>query len=103
MLRSRGAFPDAVLLALVLVGCSPETRGGAAAGVEREAEITTRTPVPHTLGFDRYSLLIDGQRLSLWAGEFHYWRLPSPALWRDVLEKMKAAGYNAATIYFDWG
>src|SRR4051812_11385386 len=57
----------------------------------------------HTVTFDRYSLMVDGHRLYVWAGEFHYWRLPSPDLWRDVLQKMKAAGYNAATIYFDWG
>ncbi|MGI5228121.1 glycoside hydrolase family 35 protein [Actinoallomurus sp. CA-142502] len=57
----------------------------------------------HTVGYDRYSLTIDGKRIFLWSGEFHYWRLPSPALWRDVLEKMKAAGFNAVSIYFDWG
>ncbi|MCU1657010.1 MAG: beta-galactosidase, partial [Pseudonocardiales bacterium] len=26
----------------------------------------------------------------------------SPSLWLDVLQKMKAAGFNAASIYFDW-
>ncbi|HEU5156740.1 MAG TPA: beta-galactosidase [Streptosporangiaceae bacterium] len=57
----------------------------------------------HTVGFDHYSLTIDGHRLYLWSAEFHYWRLPSPDLWRDVLEKLKAAGYNATSIYFDWG
>src|SRR3954453_1852481 len=57
----------------------------------------------HTVGFDHYSLTLDGQRLYVWSGEFHYWRLPSPDLWRDVLQKMKAAGYNATSIYFDWG
>ncbi len=57
----------------------------------------------HTITYDHYSLKIDGRRVYIWSGEFHYWRLPSPSLWRDVLEKMKAAGYNAASIYFDWG
>ena len=57
----------------------------------------------HTITWDRYSFFIDGQRLNIWSGEFHYWRLPSPALWLDVLEKMKAGGYNAVSIYFDWG
>src|SRR5206468_6357281 len=57
----------------------------------------------HTVSFDKYSLIVDGQRLVLWSGEFHYWRLPSPDLWRDVLQKMKAAGLNATSIYFDWG
>jgi beta-galactosidase GanA len=57
----------------------------------------------HTITYDHYSLMIDGKRLYVWSGEFHYWRLPSPSLWRDVLEKLKAAGYNATSIYFDWG
>ncbi len=65
---------------------------------------TKLTAAPsHQVTWDRYSLFIDGKRLTIWAGEFDYWRLPSPALWRDVLEKMKAAGFNAVTIYFDWG
>ena len=62
-----------------------------------------RAAATHRVSFDRYSLMVDGRRLVLWSGEFHYWRLPSPDLWRDVLEKMKAAGFNAASIYFDWG
>src|SRR5690348_11012473 len=57
----------------------------------------------HTVAFDKYSLTVDGKRLVLWSGEFHYWRLPSPDLWRDVLQKMKAEGFNATSIYFDWG
>src|SRR6202012_1738246 len=56
----------------------------------------------HTIGFDKYSLMIDGPRTFIGSGEFHYWRTPSPSLWMDVLEKMKAEGYNAVSIYFDW-
>ena len=59
--------------------------------------------VPHTITFDKYSLMIDGQRTFVWSGEFDAFRLPSPSLWRDILEKMKSNGYNAVTIYFDWG
>src|SRR5436305_3166561 len=57
----------------------------------------------HAVTFDKYSRTVDGKRLVLWSGEFHYWRLPSPDLWRDVLQKMKAEGFNATSIYFDWG
>jgi hypothetical protein len=46
--------------------------------------------------------MVDGQRTQIWSGEFDYWRLPSPDLWRDVLQKMKAEGYNAVLVYFDW-
>ncbi|TDL26310.1 hypothetical protein BD410DRAFT_578022 [Rickenella mellea] len=52
--------------------------------------------------FDANSLFIDGQRVMIFSGEFHPWRLPVPQLWSDVLQKMKAAGFNAASVYFNW-
>ncbi|MER6738403.1 beta-galactosidase [Streptomyces puniciscabiei] len=60
-------------------------------------------PGAHTVSFDGYSFLVDGKRTYLWSGEFHYFRLPSPDLWRDIFQKMKAAGFNATSLYFDWG
>jgi beta-galactosidase GanA len=56
----------------------------------------------HQVTYDHYSLLVDGRRVVLQGAEFHYWRLPSPDLWRDVLEKLKAGGFNAISVYFDW-
>ncbi|KAG9118469.1 hypothetical protein FRC07_007010 [Ceratobasidium sp. 392] len=47
--------------------------------------------------------MLDGKRIMVFSGEFHPWRLPSVPLWRDVLEKMKAGGFNAVSIYFHWG
>ncbi|GAB3892260.1 hypothetical protein GCM10029964_066780 [Kibdelosporangium lantanae] len=58
--------------------------------------------VEHKVTFDQYSVMLDGRREFLWSGEFHPFRLPSPDLWRDVLQKMKASGYNAVSVYFDW-
>ncbi|TPG14203.1 beta-galactosidase [Sphingomonas koreensis] len=57
----------------------------------------------HHIAFDQYSFLIDGRRTYLWSGEFHPYRLPSPELWPDIFEKMKAAGFNTVSIYFSWG
>ena len=57
----------------------------------------------HAVTFDRYSFLIDGKRTYLWSGEVHPYRLPSPELWPDIFQKMKAAGFNTASIYFSWG
>ncbi|UJF34804.1 beta-galactosidase [Paenibacillus hexagrammi] len=57
----------------------------------------------HTVSFDHYSLMIDGKRTFVYSGEFDYWRLPSQSEWLDVLQKMKSAGFNAVTIYFNWG
>ncbi|WP_237518852.1 beta-galactosidase [Streptomyces sp. SID5910] len=56
----------------------------------------------HRIAFDRHSLLIDGRRLALWAGELHPFRLPSPSLWRDVLQKMRASGFNAVDVPVAW-
>jgi beta-galactosidase GanA len=90
------------------------TLGGAGAGPGSGAYAARTAPTgpapnpptadrrPHTVGFDRYSLLVDGRRLVLWSGEMHPFRLPSPSLWRDVLQKMRAHGYNAVSIYVSW-
>lgn len=39
--------------------------------------------------WDHYSLIVNGERLFMWSGEIHYWRLPVPELWIDVLQKVK--------------
>ncbi|ELU39498.1 glycoside hydrolase family 35 protein [Rhizoctonia solani AG-1 IA] len=73
----------------------------------------TYVPSPGSLGFyagnssaavtfDQHSPLLDGKRIMVFSGEFHPWRLPSTAPWRDVLEKMKPAGFDAVSIYFHW-
>ncbi|MGH2868147.1 MAG: beta-galactosidase [Solirubrobacteraceae bacterium] len=99
-LKPLGPLRWALLLGL-LVSLSP----GLFAPTARAAEFSPLAPTfgsPHTVTYDRYSLMIDGQRVAIWAGEFHMFRLPSPQLWRDVLEKMRAGGYNAVSIYVDW-
>ena len=57
---------------------------------------------PQQVSYDQYSMSIGGQRVYITAGEFDPWRTPSPSLWLDDLQKMKADGYNAVTVYFDW-
>jgi beta-galactosidase GanA len=68
------------------------------APVAPQAEAAPR----HTVTYDKYSMKVDGERILLWGGEFHYFRLPSPSLWRDVLEKIRAAGFNGVSLYFSW-
>ncbi|KAI1078989.1 beta-galactosidase B [Whalleya microplaca] len=46
--------------------------------------------------------LIDPWKLNA-TKQFHYWRYPVPELWRDLLEKVKAAGFSAFSIYNHWG
>jgi beta-galactosidase GanA len=57
---------------------------------------------PQSVSYDQYSVLIGGKRTFIYSGEFDPWRLPSPSMWLDRLQKMKADGYNAVTVYFDW-
>ncbi|HKE92917.1 MAG TPA: beta-galactosidase, partial [Povalibacter sp.] len=71
-----------------------------AANASRQPATAART---HQITWDAHSLLIDGKRTFVWSGEIHPFRLPSPSLWRDVLQKMKASGYNTVAFYFDWG
>ncbi|KAI0688987.1 glycoside hydrolase family 35 protein [Cytidiella melzeri] len=54
--------------------------------------------------FDAHSMFLDDKRLYLFSGEVHAWRMPSgPAMWRDVFQKMKAAGFNGVSVYHHWG
>src|SRR5439155_274489 len=87
---------------------SVSAQDGTEAAETDTASVSEPTPevalaASHTITWDHYSLMIDGQRSFIWSGEFHPFRLPSPSLWRDVLQKLKANGYNAVSIYFDWG
>ena len=52
--------------------------------------------------FDRYSLRIDGDRRLIRSGSLHYFRLPSPDLWRERIELMRTAGLNAVDVYYPW-
>ncbi|KAI9494122.1 beta galactosidase [Zychaea mexicana] len=53
--------------------------------------------------WDTHTLQVNGERVFLYSGEFHYFRLPSPDLWKDVLQKLKALEFNGVSFYFDWG
>ncbi|MFD4527414.1 beta-galactosidase [Streptomyces sp. NPDC058470] len=106
MVLSRRTFSALATTTALGFSLSGSGNGGAYA-----VDATPTAPAPgppgadgdrHTVGFDAYSLLIDGRRVVLWSGEVHPFRLPSPSLWRDVLQKLRAHGYNAISIYVSW-
>ncbi|MFD4338031.1 beta-galactosidase [Streptomyces anulatus] len=108
--RRRGLRRSAAGLALALVATAASATGAQAvppllpSSIVREAApFPGNDGRPHAVTWDANSLKIDGKRLSVWSGEFHYWRLPSPDQWRDVLQKLKASGFNAVSLYFFWG
>ncbi|MFE1750325.1 beta-galactosidase [Streptomyces anandii] len=104
--RSFSALAGTAALGLALGGSG----GPGAPSAYAARSVPTGPPPPppsadgqrHTVGYDRHSLLVDGRRLVLWSGEMHPFRLPSPALWRDVLQKMRAHGFNAVSVYVAW-
>ncbi|KAJ3371937.1 hypothetical protein HDU91_004803 [Kappamyces sp. JEL0680] len=56
----------------------------------------------HILTWDKHCFYVHGKPVWLLSGEFHYWRLPDKARWKDVLLQYKAAGLNCIRIYFCW-
>ncbi|MFV0136182.1 beta-galactosidase [Streptomyces sp. HMX87] len=104
--RTFSALAGTTVLGLTLGGGSIGTAHPSDAGL---GVLTGPPPPPptadgrrHQVGFDRSSLLVDGRRLLLWPGELHAFRLPSPSLWRDVLQRMRAHGYNAVSVPVPW-
>ncbi len=55
------------------------------------------------VSFDRKSLMIDGERRLILSGAMHYYRLPSPDMWRSRLRRIKEIGLNTVDLYFYWG
>ena len=54
------------------------------------------------VSFDKYSLIVDGKRVFIKSGAFHYFRTPGEKMAKDRFLKMKAGGYNTVDIYFNW-
>ncbi|MEU5362589.1 beta galactosidase jelly roll domain-containing protein [Streptomyces sp. NPDC005925] len=103
--RTFSALAGTTVLGLALSGSALEVPG------TRRASRVTTGPAPqppsadgmrHDIDVDRYSLVVDGRRVVLWSGEFDPFRLPSPSLWRDLLQKMRAHGYNAVSARVPW-
>ncbi|MGW5352822.1 beta-galactosidase [Streptomyces sp. NPDC004031] len=93
------AAAAAVALTLTAVPALPAVAASQAQPATAQAK---PAGTAHKVTFDGYSFMVDGDRTYLWSGEFHYFRLPSPDLWLDIFQKMKAAGFNSTSLYFDW-
>ena len=59
-------------------------------------------PLQDIVTWDEHSIFVRGERIMLFNGEFHPYRLPVPDLWLDVFQKLKAAGFSGASFYTDW-
>ncbi|TCD66865.1 hypothetical protein EIP91_000819 [Steccherinum ochraceum] len=100
------ALPALVSLAIMLLSW-PNT---ARSALQNTAMVSKPSDPPRnstglddTVQWDNYTLFINDQRVFLYSGEFHTFRLPVPDLWLDIFQKMVAAGLNAVSIYIHWG
>jgi beta-galactosidase GanA len=46
--------------------------------------------------------MVYGERVFVFSGEFHPYRLPVPDLWLDIFQKVKALGFNGVSFYVHW-
>ncbi|KAL4888053.1 putative beta-galactosidase E [Aspergillus ambiguus] len=63
----------------------------------------TSKELQNLVTFDKHSLIVRGERLMIYSGEFHPFRLPVPGLWLDVFQKIKSMGFTGVSFYTDWG
>ncbi|XP_050429611.1 beta-galactosidase-like [Adelges cooleyi] len=54
-----------------------------------------------TVDYKNNEFLMDGKIFRYVAGSLHYFRIPKQ-LWKDRIQKMKAAGLNAISTYVEW-
>ncbi|KAF2483799.1 glycoside hydrolase superfamily [Neohortaea acidophila] len=67
--------------------------------------LVIRETIPPNSGvvtFDKHSLFVRGERVILYAGEYHPFRQAVPDLWLDIFQKMRAMSYTTASFYVDW-
>nr|WP_255436370.1 beta-galactosidase [Tessaracoccus sp. MC1756] len=97
------------ILAVIALAITGFVAPGTAKAVDPPAHQGNKITFPgndgqeHAVSWDGHSFKIDGERLVIWSGELHHWRVPHEDGWRDVFQKLRAAGFNAVSLYFFWG
>lgn len=86
----------------------PVTLQGTTSFVSDDINAVTGSPrqsnnLTDVVQWDTHSIFVKNQRIFLYSGEFHAFRIPVPDLWLDIFQKFKAAGLNAVSIYVHWG
>lgn len=89
--------------ALLLVGTNA-LNTGASGGRPRDVVVdSSKSPLLQDIvTWDEDSLYIHGERVVIFSGEVHPFRLPVPSLYLDVFQKIKALGFNMVSFYIDW-
>lgn len=61
------------------------------------------TGLQDVVTWDEYSLKINGERVFIFSGEVHPYRMPVQSLHLDIFQKIKSLGFNAVSFYVFWG
>ncbi|KAF1956364.1 beta-galactosidase precursor [Byssothecium circinans] len=96
-----GSAATAVALACLAV----EATAGASVAAGRPLDWIRpykREVLQDIVTWDEETIFINGERLFLYSGEVHPYRLPIPSLHLDIFQKIKALGYNGVSFYVDW-
>ncbi len=67
----------------------------------QKSPLPVRFADPKVISYDHDGFIVNGKPVFIYSGSFHYFRC-DPAEWRDRLEKIKAAGFNAIETYVPW-
>lgn len=81
---------------------SSQTTAAPSASLNPSIKPYKDAPLQDLVTWDEHSIFVRGERIMLFNGEFHPYRLPVPSLWLDILQKLKAAGFSAVSFYTDW-
>ncbi|KAK1985896.1 family 35 glycosyl hydrolase [Colletotrichum cereale] len=87
------AFSISSALSTIAIGGRPPTLIADAHKRDRLQDVVT---------WDAQSLFVRGERVMVFSGEIHPFRLPVPSLWLDLFQKVKALGLNTVSFYVDW-
>lgn len=90
------------LTSILSLACGAHALSGRPGGLLRP-DGRRRELLQDVVTYDNDSLLVGGERLMVFSGEFHPFRLPVPSLWLDVFQKIKALGLNTVSFYLHWG
>ncbi|KAL7947203.1 glycoside hydrolase family 35 protein [Trichoderma barbatum] len=96
--------PDSLLAAfsLLLAGTNAASNGVQGSRPHEVVFDSARGPPQNIVTWDEYSLFVHGERVMIFSGEVHPFRLPVPSLYLDLFEKIKALGFNTVSFYVDW-
>ncbi|VUC34740.1 unnamed protein product [Clonostachys rosea] len=75
---------------------------GAVTSEEEHEYSSKRDLLQDIVTWDDKSLFIHGERLMLYAAEMHPFRMPVPSMWLDIMQKVRALGFNSLSFYVDW-